>query len=73
VKSIGGMATLPNSVEQFVEAVDVRIGLGLRWYVAPNVVGNRGGRLRARAASCSKGDVLDENLYGTELLSSGWT
>lgn len=33
----------------------------------------RAGRLRARAALCRSGQVVEEKLYGTELASIGWT
>ena len=33
----------------------------------------RAGRLRARPAFRSSGQVVVEKLYGTELLSKGWT
>jgi hypothetical protein len=34
---------------------------------------DRAGRDSARAALCKRGQVVEEKLYGTELLSIGWT
>jgi hypothetical protein len=33
----------------------------------------RAGSMRARAALCNAGDIVEEKLYGTELASIGWT